>query len=257
MFYRKTVLELVDAFKFQTNDEVDRFALEFCLEDIISGKYLKEKVTSIAGYFIANPDEIGPNGASLLFEVLEHLIKKYPDFETFAESNFGLINSLDRDGYEITESGNVRKKLPNELPVVEQENQLIFLLDKYDFDTAIGHYENAVSSHARGEWAAANAQLRTFVEEFFNKTQQLICPGDHLSSNEQRIALAKSGFFISEYNEFLYNGKGFIEGFWKRLHPQGSHPGLSDQSDSTFRLHLVILVIHNLITRLDEKYSRA
>ena len=81
-----------------------------------------------------------------------------------------------------------------------------------------------------------------------------MCPGDYSSSNERKIALAKAGFFIQEYNEYLFNGTGFVEGFWKRLHPEGSHPGLSEQSDSTFRLHLFILVIHYFLTRLNSEY---
>ena len=95
---------------------------------------------------------------------------------------------------------------------MEQENQLISLLDKFGFTTAKGHYEQAVAAHSRGEWAAANAQLRTFVEEFFNKTQAIVCPGHYSSSNERKIVLAKAGFFIKEYNEYLFNGTGFVEG---------------------------------------------
>ena len=95
------------------------------------------------------------------------------------------------------------------------------------------------------------------MEEFFNKTQEIVCPGQYSSSNERRIAVAKTGFFVSEYNEYLFNGTGFVEGFFKRLHPEGSHPGLSEQSDSTFRLHLVILVIHHFLTRLEANYGMA
>src|ERR1700743_1068769 len=35
--------------------------------------------------------------------------------------------------------------------------------------------------------------------------------------------------------------KNFINGLFKRLHPAGSHPGLSNQADSTFRRHVVLL----------------
>ena len=95
------------------------------------------------------------------------------------------------------------------------------------------------------------------MEEFFNKAQAIVCPGQYSSANEQKIALAKAGFFIDSYNEYLFNGTGFIEGFWKRLHPEGSHPGLSEQSDSTFRLHLVIFVVNYLILRIKTNYKKA
>jgi hypothetical protein len=35
---------------------------------------------------------------------------------------------------------------------------------------------------------------------------------------------------------------GFNEGFFRRVQPAGAHPGLSDEGDSTFRLHPVLLV---------------
>jgi len=155
--------------------------------------------------------------------------------------------------FELTDDG-IRQKLPEILPLVEKEDQLVALLSRRGFDTARGHYEQAVAAHTRGEWASANAQLRTFVEEFFDNVHAIVCGGTNESSNQKRIALAQAGFFVSDYNEFLSNGTGFVEGFWKRLHPQGSHPGLSEQSDCTFRLHLVILVLHYFLTRLDETH---
>ena len=256
MFSRKTILEIVKAMNFQTHDEVERFSLELDLDGEISGAYLKEKETSIAKYLVSNPEALGPNGSKLPIEVIEYIIKHHRGFNSLTESFPDLAHSLDRDGFELTDTG-IRKKLPAELNVVEQEDQLISLLEKLGFSVAKGHYEQAIAAHARGEWAAANAQLRSFVEEFFNKVQTIVCPGQYSSSNQRKIALAQAGFFISEYNEFLSNGTGFVEGFWKRLHPEGSHPGLSEQSDSTFRLHLVILVIHHFITRLEASHGTA
>ena len=256
MFSKKTILEIVKALNFQTHDEVERFTIEFDIEDAISGQYLREKETSIAKYLISNPKAHGPNGSTLAMEVLEYAIKNYNGFESFSENYPELARSLDRDGFELTNDG-LRRKLPEILPIVEQENQLISLLKKYGFDIAMGHYEQAIAAHARGEWAAANAQLRTFVEEFFNKTQSIVCPGHYSSHNERKNALARAGFFIKEYNEYLFNGTGFVEGFWKRLHPEGSHPGLSEQEDSTFRLHLVILVIHLFLMRIESNYGMA
>jgi len=221
MFSKKTILEIVKALNFQTHDEVVRFSLEFDLEDVISGTYLKEKGTSIAKHLISSPEALGPNGSALPIEIIEYVIKHHYGLESLTESYPDLAHSLDRDGFELTDTG-LRRKLPAELPVVEQGDQLISLLEKFEFGTARGHYEQAIAAHARGEWASANAQLRSFVEDVFNKTQAIVCPErQYSSSNERKIALAHAGFFISEYNEFLFNGTGFVEGFWKRLHPGG------------------------------------
>lgn len=256
MFSRKTILEIIKALNFQTHDEVERFCIEFGIESVISGTYIKQKETSIAKHLISNPEAIGPNGSKLSTEIIEYAIKRRNGFESFSEIHPELVHSLERDGFEITNDG-LRRKLPAEFPIVVQEDQLIYLLEKHGFVTAKGHYEQVVAAHARGEWAGANAQLRTFVEEFFNKTQTIICPGEYPSSHERKNALANAGFFIKDYNEYLFNGTGFVEAFWKRLHPEGSHPGLSEQSDSTFRLHLVILVIHHFLMRLEVNYGGA
>ncbi|MCE5318085.1 MAG: hypothetical protein LLG04_12100 [Parachlamydia sp.] len=256
MFSRKTIIEIVNALNFQTHDEVERFGIIFNLETTISGLYVKQKETSIVKYLISNPEAVGPNGSKMVIEVIEYALKNHKGFDSFLESHPELVHTLDKDGFELTENG-LRRNLPAEFPIVEQEDQLIYLLDKFGFATAKGHYEQAVAAHARGEWAAANAQLRTFVEDFFNKTQTIVCPGQYSTSNERKNALANAGFFIKDYNEYLFNGKGFVEGFWKRLHPEGSHPGLSEKSDSTFRLHLVILVIHHFLMRLELNYGKA
>jgi hypothetical protein len=152
MFSRKTILEIVKALNFETHDEVTRFCIEFDLEEALSGKYLKEKKTSIAKHLISNPEGLGPNGSALSIEVIEYAIKHHHGFKSFSGSHPDLAHSLDRDGFEITDSG-IRRKLPVELPVVEQEDQLISLLKKFGFDTAMGHYDQAVAAHGRGEWA--------------------------------------------------------------------------------------------------------
>lgn len=254
MFSRKTILEIINALNFQTHDEVVRFALEFGVESAIEGTYIKQKGTSIAEYLILNPDAKGPNGSNLAIEIIEYALKQHGGSEQLSESHPELAHSLERDGFKITNNA-LKKILPSELPIAQQEDQMISFLDQFGFSTAKGHYDQAVAAHTRGDWASANAQLRTFVEEFFDKSQQIVCPGHYPTRNERMIALANAGFFMKEYNEYLYNGTGFVEGFWKRLHPQGSHPGLSEQLDSTFRLQLVILVIQHFLVRL-EKYVK-
>lgn len=249
MFSRKTIIEMVNALNLKTHEEIERFALEFVLEDKVSGEYVKAKCTSISKYIILNSDSLGPNGANICIEIIEHIIAQYSDMEPFEVVYSELINLLDKDGYDLT-SISIVKKLPSEIPVVEQENELIRILDELNFPVSKGHYEQAISCHARGEWAAANSQLRSFVEDFFNMAQTIVIPGEYSSSHAKKEALAHAGFFNNTYNEFCFNGQGFVEGFWKRLHPEGSHPGLSEQDDSTFRLHLVILVMNHYIRRL-------
>ncbi|MEA1972521.1 MAG: hypothetical protein U9N34_04400 [Candidatus Cloacimonadota bacterium] len=241
MFSKSTILQIVKAVNLSTHNEVDEFAITYDLENVISGQYIKEKETSIAKYLIANPNMNGPNDANLQYEILEAAIKRHKKsspWKSFDEQYPDLLNSLKKDGYKI-EDDNIRQILPSQIPLVSQESELENLLTTHNFNVAKGHYDQAIAAHGRGDWAASNAQLRSFVEELFNELQSRVCPGSYTSSQMKKQALAQSGFFIGQYNEFLSNGTGFVEGFWKRLHPSGSHPGLSEESDSTFRLELI------------------
>lgn len=248
MFSRRTILTLVEALNFKTHDKIERFALELELEAIVSGQWIKEKETSISKYLIEHGNEKSSTGAPLVVDVIEYLLR-----EASYNSDFSALqNCLASDGYELTDKS-VRQSLPQAIPLTESENKLLSILKARGFNVAIGHYEQALAAHGRGDWAATNAQLRSFVEEFFNQCHALLGTGTGQSTQQKKQDLASSGFFISQYNEFLGNGTGFVEGFWKRLHPHGSHPGLSESADSTFRLHMVLLVLHHYAERLDEK----
>ncbi|MEI2630739.1 hypothetical protein [Erwinia aphidicola] len=250
MFSNRTIQEIVKAIKFSTHTEFDDFLIYFELPEEIGGLSISKKENSLVNFLIKNRDLKGPDNSNLSVEIIEHIIKKGKTSFSRNSNLDNLNNTLKKDGYELTENS-VRKILPDEIPVAQTENRLNEILNKYGFSTAISHYNQAIASHGRGDWAAANSQLRTFVEDFFNQVHCKIQAGNGDTTNQKRGELEKAKFFRSEYNEYLHNGTGFIEGFWKRLHPQGSHPGLSEEEDSTFRLHLVLIVIHYYAERLD------
>ena len=254
MFSRPTIIKLVNALNLQTHAEVEKFALEFALENEISGSYIKEKEATIMRYLIQNPNATAPNGTPLVQAIIEHIISSFSGYSEPAERFPELVNSLDHDGYILDRMG-LRRKLPNQIPIATQESELIELLNRFNLAVAKGHYEQAVAAHARGAWAAANAQLRSFVEELFDRIAEAIVPGNFSSSHERRVALSKAGFLKSELNEWTDDGKGFFQGFWRRLHPQGSHPGLSEKDDCTFRLHIVIVAMHYIVKRFAAQKS--
>lgn len=256
MFSRTTIIRMVDALQLQTHANVNKFALEFGLEDIIHGSYINEKKVSIMEYLIKNPRVKAPDGILLAQAIIDHLVLTHCQIDDPANLFPELVNSLDHDGYKLDRNG-LRTKLPSQLPLVEEENELIYILNKYGFSVAKGHYEQALAAHTRGDWAASNSQLRSFVEEFFNQVAKSIVPGSSSSSHQGQQFLAQAGFFRSDLNEWLDGGKGFVQGFWKRLHPQGSHPGLSEKEDSTFRLHVVIIVIHYFAKRFESQLNES
>jgi hypothetical protein len=139
--------------------------------------------------------------------------------------------------------------------LAEAESDLLRLLVRHGFGIAKGHLEQAFDNHARGQWAPANASLRGFLDGLLDAIAEKIHPSAaRLDSGQpRRTKFAARGFFIRELNEWDDDGKGFINGLTKRLHPHGSHPGLSDQDDSTFRLHIVLITARLLLVRFDRR----
>ena len=74
------------------------------------------------------------------------------------------------------------------------------------------------------------------------------------TSENRRTLLAEKGFLSSSRNEMTTDGKSFVSGLFKMLHSDGSHPGLSNEDHSTFRLHLVLVTSRTVLRRLYFKH---
>jgi hypothetical protein len=147
-----------------------------------------------------------------------------------------------------------RRILPADIGLPTTESELTRLLDRHAFDTAKGHLEQALENHARGNWAAANGQLRTFFDALLDTiAERLDTTATNLpTGHARRSKLASLNFLSIPLNEWDNDGRGFINGLVKRLHPQGAHPGLSDDDDCTFRVHVVLLTAALLLRRFDQ-----
>ena len=166
-----------------------------------------------------------------------------------------LKSALAQDGFAI-QSGELVPLLPKEADLSESKSELFQLLVSLEMETACGHLKQAMSAHARGDWAAANAQVGTFFESVFEHiANKFDVPTDktfHQRCND--LARLSPPFLNPDLNEWeIGNNGGFLQGFRRRLHPEGSHPGLSDQEDSRFRLHLTMLVAHYYIRRFSSQ----
>ena len=165
---------------------------------------------------------------------------------------------LARDGYVLSwdEHGGkavLRAALPDELNLPATDDEVHQLLKALQFATPLGHLDQAIEAHTRGDWAAANGQLRTFLESLFDEIARNIRPADALrlpSSENRRALLAEIGFLVTDRNEWTQDGKNFLNGMFKMLHTEGSHPGLSDEDHCTFRLHLVLVTARTFLRRL-------
>jgi hypothetical protein len=156
---------------------------------------------------------------------------------------------LERDGFTVVDR-TLRRVLPVELGIAAAEDEVTRILAQPAFQLSRGHLTQALDAHGRGDWAAANSQTRAFYEALLDDFANEIDPAmaGH-SSEARRQRLATEGFLRTDLNEWSNDGKNFMNGLFKRLHPHGSHPGLSDEKDSTFRLHIVLLTARLLLDR--------
>jgi hypothetical protein len=265
-FSRRTVLAAADALAdLCSHAGIDRFALEHGLEGITGVGSKIVRTNALARHLIENPELVNEDRENLTATVVSALVRQaidaskhgYPagfHYETFKEKYPDLDRGLERDSFTV-ENGDLRRTLPDALGLPQADDEVHALLDHYGFVIPKGHLDQAIAAHARGDWAAANAQFRPFVESLFDEIAARLNhsrAGLPAAGQPRRQWLAQTNppFFIAGLNEWTGQGTGFIEGFYRRLHPQGAHPGLSDEEDSTFRLHLVLVVARLLLRRL-------
>jgi hypothetical protein len=175
-----------------------------------------------------------------------------------------LVRTLALDGFVIqwTESPGtgtaplLRAALPSEVDLPATDDEVHQLLNYFGIAVSRGHLDQAIEAHTRGEWAAANSQTRTFMESLFDGIAAHIDPAEAAaaaSSENRRAMLARLGFLSVQRNEWTADGKNYINGLFKMLHTEGSHPGLSDEDRSTFRLHLALVTARTFLRRLKNK----
>jgi hypothetical protein len=169
------------------------------------------------------------------------------------------LRALGLDGYVVTFDENpphrplLRASLPAELALPAVDDEVHQLLKTFRFQVAAAHLDQAIDAHTRGDWAAANAQIRTYLESLFTDIAHQLRPqeaAEAKSFENIRQLLGEIGFFSKERNEWTPKGDGYINGLFKMLHTEGSHPGLSDEERSTFRLHVVLVTSRTFLRRL-------
>jgi hypothetical protein len=219
-------------------------------------------------HLLEQPDAATPEGENSVDAVVGDLVERAakaapqqsafgPDESDFAVGFPTLARALARDGF-VVEGGRLRRAPLAAMDVPAADDEVHELLKRFGFSIAIGHLDQAIQSHADGRRAAANGQLRSFIEGLINDIAEKLVPqGAALpppgGARLNWLATLKPPFVLAPLNEWDGQGEGFLEAFSRRLHPHGSHPGLSDDDDSTFRLHIVLVVARLLLRRLAQR----
>ena len=256
-----TVIEAAQLFGNLTQADVDNLILRLDLEGQIplgGGLSKQNKVNQIIDFSKKNPSHSAVSGANVVNELVEEAGKLVTEAKKANWStnphHLPFLRALKRDGFLLTNSGAIQRTLPDEADLPQAENELNELLAWLKLNTVKGHLDQARENHSEGNWAAANGQLRTCLEALFDGIAVLIDP-DHASqtasghNRRQLLSKTKPPFLMGHLGEWTPDGKNFVEGIFKRLHPEGSHPGLSEEEDCTFRLHMVLITARYFLRR--------
>jgi hypothetical protein len=128
-----------------------------------------------------------------------------------------LSRGLARDGYvagfdDYGRNPKLRAALPGEVQLPETDDEVHQLLKSFQFMTPLGHLDQAIEAHTRGDWAACNSQLRTFLESLFDRIARNIRPQESAqrpTPENRRALLADSsvGFLAADRNEWTADGR--------------------------------------------------
>ncbi|MGG3691772.1 hypothetical protein [Heyndrickxia ginsengihumi] len=264
MVSRKTLVAALSLLEGRTHAEIGKFSLIHSVENETLGSSKAERINNLTRYLISKRLE-EREAEDLTFDIVKDLIEDELELiermngwevTTFKDKHPKLFNYLIKDGF-IIDGMSLRRKLPADLSPVINENEVDRLLNKYQMNTLKVHLDQALDNFHDSKWESSNAQLRSFMEGLFNEIADQIDPIESAkiqSDNGKRDLLGRTNppILFSELNEITNDGKNFINGVFKRIHRKGSHPGLSDLNDCTFRIHLVYLVAAEVLRRFDQ-----
>jgi len=261
-FTRPTLLAAVELVERHTQAGFEQMTLRLGLENEVSegaGISVGKKVGQLGRVLVQRTADVIQTvegtmtlGDAVVREALGLVNLRFEDKKQTA-----FLRGLARDGYavEVDDNGKdlrQRAALPEEIDLPASDDEVHELLKLYQMQTSKGHLDQAIEAHTRGDWAACNAQLRTFLESLFDALAAKIAPVKAAglpTSENRRALLAQEGFLTVDRNEWSADGKNFINGLFRMLHTDGSHSGLSDEDHATFRLHIVLVSARTFLRR--------
>lgn len=275
--FSKQTLSFVPQCLPKTHAELEQFMIYHDLDDKIKvdpGRNTLPKISNaIMNYLINNQDENDSFGNNICISVMTDIIHDLLIHDRFDEdvNEFKAMKDFYRylrlDGYDIDfEKNELIASFPENIEINKKDDSIQNFLYDYGFSITKGHYDNAKSSYVNGNLAASCSQLRSFIESLLmdmanyikdveknNQNLSNIKPEDAIRAM-QVLAKCQSPILDKSLNEWMGDGKGYFEAFWKRLHPLGSHPGIPSLNELVYRYQLVIINSQQLIDRFKNSY---
>lgn len=282
MFSKQTCIELASLLERTAQKDLDRlfhvFELSHHVHEFSPNRNNSDKANVLLKLLL-NPPLTGAFTDNFQIDILQykvdqfyryeqdnlglkkHWIGQAPPFEILFElEHKSLCHYLKRDGY-IIRAREIRKLLPQEMEEAKIESELMRLLNIFSFNLSKQHLILGQRSLNDKNWSGSNAQMRNFIESLLISICQKLLPTNECKSPSQAIKLLGNtitpAFLQAELNEIAHGDfkHPFVESLWKRLHPHGSHPGLSNENDAMFRFQITVAFGYYLLNRLDERVN--
>lgn len=270
MLRNGSIVTACDIIEFiRTNAELDSLILEYDLTDQVAcGGSIAKTILNLKKFAVQHPEHQvmtdrgeRPLAAALVDKAI-NIARKEKGAKSKLEK---LERHLNLDGYALTYGDveglwDTRRELlgftvsmPAFVMLPESTSEVDLLLSANGFEIAKRHLDSARENITQGDWEAGNSQCRTFLEALTDAIADDLYGTDALALQgglAKRQLLANKGFLSREKHEFSDgNGQAFLPGLAKLLHPDGAHPGISNQPDALFRLQAVVVTARWLLKR--------
>ncbi|KLN62178.1 hypothetical protein WH96_01190 [Kiloniella spongiae] len=261
---------------FSSHSELESYEIEWDIDGRCRTNSIQARVNDLARIIRdEDPIVLTEGGRVKLSKVVLLKTINCPERYRSGAAWLKLVAGLEFDGFYISENFvspeeqwwhrevqyELRRMYPNDIPELdfrEAETEIFSILNAENFATSLGHLRQAINCFSRGEWAAANSQLRSFFEGYLKEVAHTLGSGNNLQNNQCYNYLGREvnpPFLFESLGEWKQspNSPQFISGLMSRMHSEGSHPGLSDKDDCTFRLHITLITARLLLRRFSER----
>jgi hypothetical protein len=174
-----------------------------------------------------------------IVELVETLHREHP--QAWPEDRIALAAALTLDGFDFVDDKLVATT-PAPIALAPQISALELEMERRGLQVAIGHYKQAVDNFTRGNWEAANSQVRSFLESLFITLCKTLCGKGLADVNGALQHLRGTGKLdLGEWNNFRY--------FWNDIQDNGPHQGLSVEHEALYRLHVATATARYLLEK--------
>jgi hypothetical protein len=187
-FSRPTLIAAVELLEGHSQARCNQMVLRLGLEDEIgSGTAVSvaKKCDILGRIVVQRSDQVLDtlDGTMTLGEAVVREAVQLLRAEPSLPRELALGRGLARDVYVVSfgdygRDPTLRAALPDEVQLPETDDEVHQLLKSFQFTTPLGHLDQAVEAHTRGDWAACNSQLRTFLESLFDDIARNVRPQD-------------------------------------------------------------------------------